>query len=189
MKRAPRAPRPRLAATPGVVAVEGCVVGDARVEWPRSQTPVSAQILSLPATGRPELNRLRLETGRWPDPARHDEAILPVAFAGAWGVRPGDPEADLRAPRRRFDALIATRGQVRLLIDASELKGWESFAAIQAHASFIKNHLRKVERLAIIVGHDWQHWLVEAARMFLHPEARSFNKSRKDEARKWVVAS
>ena len=45
MKRAPRALLPRLAAMPGVAAVEGRVVGDARVEWPRSQTPISAQIL------------------------------------------------------------------------------------------------------------------------------------------------
>ena len=97
-------------------------------------------------------------------------------------------EADFEGLAPQVDATIATRGQVRLLIDASEFNAWESFAAIQAHASFIKNHQRKVERLAIIVGHDWQHWLVEAARMFLHPEARSFNNSREDEARKWVVA-
>ena len=100
MKRAPRALLPRLAAMPGVAAVEGRVVGDARVEWPRSQTPVSGQILSLPATGRPELNRLRLEAGRWPDPARHDEAILHVAFASAWGVRPGDPVTLIMNGRR-----------------------------------------------------------------------------------------
>ena len=100
MKRAPRALLPRLAATPGVAAVEGRVVGDARVEWPRSQTPVSAQILSLPATGRPELNRLRLTTGRWPDPARHDEALLHVAFANAWGVMPGDPVTLIMNGRR-----------------------------------------------------------------------------------------
>jgi putative ABC transport system permease protein len=100
MKRAPRALLPLLAATPGVAAVEGRVVGDARVEWPRSQTPVSARILSLPETGRPELNQLRLEAGRWPDPTRHDEAILHVAFAGAWGVRPGDPVTLIMNGRR-----------------------------------------------------------------------------------------
>jgi hypothetical protein len=35
--------------------------------------------------------------------------------------------------------------------------------------------------------HGWQHWLVETIRMFLHPEARAFDKSRKDEARQWVL--
>jgi putative ABC transport system permease protein len=100
MKRAPRALLPRLASSPGVGAVEGRVVGDARVEWPASQTPVSAQILSLPATGRPEMNRLWLEAGRWPDPSRYDEAILHVAFAKAWGVKPGDGFTTIMNGRR-----------------------------------------------------------------------------------------
>ena len=64
---------------------------------------------------------------------------------------------------------------------------WESSAAFQAHASFIKNHQRNVERIAVIVGHDWQHWLVDAVRMFLHPEARAFDESGEHEARSWVV--
>jgi hypothetical protein len=39
---------------------------------------------------------------------------------------------------------------------------------------FIKNHQRNVERIAAVVGHDWQYWGVDMARMFLHPEARAF---------------
>jgi hypothetical protein len=66
--------------------------------------------------------------------------------------------------------------------------GWETFAAFQAHASFIRNHQGSVERLAVIVGHDWQHWLVDAMRMFLHPDAKAFDKNREEEARKWVAA-
>jgi hypothetical protein len=96
-------------------------------------------------------------------------------------------EADFQGLTPQVDATIAKSGQVRLLIDASGFNGWESFAAFQAHASFIKNHQRNVERLAIIFGHEWQHWLVDTVRMFLHPEARSFNKSQEEEAREWVV--
>ena len=44
-----------------------------------------------------------------------------------------------------------------------------------------------MERLAVIVGHDWQHWLVDVMRMFLHPEARAFDKNKEGEARKWVA--
>jgi hypothetical protein len=84
--------------------------------------------------------------------------------------------------------MITKCGQVRLLIDVSGFNGWEGYAAFQAHAGFIKNHQRNVERIAVIVGHDWQHWVVDAARMFLHPEARAFDKSREDEAQRWVVS-
>ena len=90
VKRAPRSLLPLLAGTPGVAAVEGRVTGEARVEWPKSRNPVAANVLSLPAAGEPELNRLWLVAGRWPDPTRRDEAILHIAFASAWNVRPGE---------------------------------------------------------------------------------------------------
>jgi hypothetical protein len=96
-------------------------------------------------------------------------------------------EADFHGLAQRVDPMITTCGQVRLLIGVSGFNGWESYAAFRAHASFIKNHQRNVERIAVIVGHDWQHWVVDLARMFLHPEARAFEKSREDEAQRWVV--
>ena len=96
-------------------------------------------------------------------------------------------EADFHGLAPQVDAIISKFGQARLLIDVSAFHGWESSAAFQAHASFIKNHQRNVERIAVIVGHDWQHWLVDAVRMFLHPEARAFDESGEHEARSWVV--
>ena len=96
-------------------------------------------------------------------------------------------EADFHGLAPQVDAIISKFGQARLLIDVSAFNGWESYGAFQAHASFIKNHQRKVERIAVIVGHDWQHWLVVAVRMFLHPDARAFDKSAEHEARRWVV--
>lgn len=101
VKRAPRALLPMLAEIPGVTVIEGRVTGEARLDWPASETLVSAQIISLPVTGQqPALNRLRLEAGRWPDPLHHEEVILHVAFARAWNVRPGDALAVVLNGRR-----------------------------------------------------------------------------------------
>ena len=96
-------------------------------------------------------------------------------------------EADFQGLALRVDPLIKKCGRVRLLVDVSGFSGWESYAAFQAHASFIKNHQRNVERIAVIVGHDWQNWVVDVARMFLHPEARAFHESREEEAQRWLV--
>jgi SpoIIAA-like len=106
------------------------------------------------------------------------EAISPSALK----IVPSEKltEANFQGLAPQVDVLISRFGQVRLLIDVSAFNGWESYAAFRAHASFIKNHQQNVERIAVIVGHDWQHWLVDAVRMFLHPEARAFDKS-------WVV--
>jgi hypothetical protein len=96
-------------------------------------------------------------------------------------------EDDFRRLAPEVDAMIARCGQIRLLIDASGFGGWENFAGFQAHGGFIIAHQRSVERLAVLVGHGWQHWLVDAARMVLHPDARAFEKSGEGEALKWIV--
>jgi hypothetical protein len=78
-------------------------------------------------------------------------------------------------------------GKIRLLIDASGFNGWETIAAFENHAGFIKNHHQKIERIAVIATHDWQHWVISAVRMFLHPEVRADDKSQEAEALQWIV--
>jgi putative ABC transport system permease protein len=105
VNRAPRSLLPAIAELPGVAAVEARVAGDLRIDWPASPTPVAGRVLALPAAwGQPVLNRLTLVQGRWPDPGRADEAILHVAFAEAWGLRPGATiSAVLNGRHARFE--------------------------------------------------------------------------------------
>src|SRR5665213_1846890 len=83
---------------------------------------------------------------------------------------------DFRQLRPQIDSLINQRGKIRLLIDGSEFEGWENIAAIQAHAGFIRSHQRKIERIAVIARHNWQHWVIGAAGMFLHPEVTVYDQ-------------
>jgi hypothetical protein len=78
--------------------------------------------------------------------------------------------------------------QLRLIIDASALEGWENIAALERHASFVKSHHHKVERIAVIVQHEWQRWLIGALRVFLHPEVRAFDKSDETAALAWMTS-
>jgi hypothetical protein len=39
-----------------------------------------------------------------------------------------------------------------------------------------------VGRIAVIARHEWQHWLVRAVKVFLHPEIRVFDKIDADQA-------
>ncbi len=87
----------------------------------------------------------------------------------------------------RVDSIISRYGKIKLLIDASEFNGWENIAAFENHAGFVKSHQQKVDRIAVIVAHDWQHWLVGAVRVFLHPEVRAYDKGNESEALKWIV--
>jgi hypothetical protein len=78
------------------------------------------------------------------------------------------------------------QGEIRLLIDASHLEGWENVAALENHAAFVKSHQQKVARIAVIARHEWQHWLVGAVRVFLHPDVKVFDKSDESGALRWL---
>lgn len=87
----------------------------------------------------------------------------------------------------QVDLLISQKGSIRLLIDASHFGGWENIEAFENHAGFVKGHQHKVERLAVIVGHEWQHWVVGMIRMFVHPQVRAYERSQESEALKWIL--
>jgi hypothetical protein len=85
---------------------------------------------------------------------------------------------DFRQIAPQLDSMISRYGTIKLLIDASGFNGWENIAAFGNHAGFVKNHQRKVDRIAVIVAHNWQHWLIGAVRVFLHPEVRAYDPTR-----------
>lgn len=93
---------------------------------------------------------------------------------------------DFRQIVSQIDSIISQQGKIRLLIDASGFNGWENIAAFEKHAGFIKTHQQKVERIAVIAGHEWQYWLIGAFRMFVHPEVKSYGKGHESEALQWL---
>lgn len=103
LKRAPLPLATRLAELDGVAAVEARLVHPARIDRPDSGLAIAARIVSLPVRQQPELNRLRLASGRWVDGARPDEVIVNVAFAEAWRIGLDDPiDLILNGRRQRF---------------------------------------------------------------------------------------
>jgi hypothetical protein len=95
---------------------------------------------------------------------------------------------DFREVAPTVDSMIERHGQIRLLVDASRLQGWNDIAAFETHAKFVRDHQAKVERIAAIAPHEWQHWLVGAVRVFVHPEIKAFGAGEEGEAVRWLVA-
>jgi len=85
------------------------------------------------------------------------------------------------------DETLKRFGKISLLIDASHLEGWETMTAFEKHLAFVKDHEAKVARLAVIVQHPWQHWLVGAVRVFVHPQVKAFDVAKQDEALRWIT--
>jgi hypothetical protein len=89
---------------------------------------------------------------------------------------------DFKQIAPEIDGLIAQYGKVRLLIDASKFSGWNDLAGFEHHAGFVKRHMQKVERIAVMTTHDWQEWLVGAIRIFVHPEIKAYAKRQEGQA-------
>jgi len=88
----------------------------------------------------------------------------------------------------QVDSIIRQYGKIRLLIDASRFGGWENTTAFENHVGFVKNHQSNADRIAVIVAHDWQHWLIGTVRIFLHPEVKAFDIGQEREALQWIAA-
>lgn len=94
---------------------------------------------------------------------------------------------DFRLIGPQFEAIVNAHGKIRLLIDASHFGGWENLAAFETHATFVRDHQAKVERIAVIAPHEWQHWLIGAVRLFVHPQVRAFDEAQVGVALEWLL--
>ena len=97
-------------------------------------------------------------------------------------------KGDFDSVAPQVDSLVA-QGKINLLIDASAFDGWEDPAGFRAHATFVKDRVRprqNVERLGVIIGHEWQRGLIGVLSAFLHPHVRAFDKADLAEATEWV---
>ncbi|MBI4291219.1 MAG: FtsX-like permease family protein [Betaproteobacteria bacterium] len=106
LKRAPEVLRRRILDFPAVDQVETRVVAQVRLDMPGFPEPVTALMVSLPESGRQELNALHLREGRLPAPGRADEVVVSTPFAQAHVLHPGD----------RFHAILNGRRQALTLV-------------------------------------------------------------------------
>lgn len=89
LKRAPQPLDARLAAIPGVAAVQTRVVAGVVLDVPGLEELATGKLVSIPEGGA-DLNRLHLRLGRMPLPGRRGEALVGEAFARSNGLRVGD---------------------------------------------------------------------------------------------------
>ena len=89
-RRVPISVTPRLAAVPGVAAVETRIVQDVKLDVPGLAEPAIGHMVSVPDVRRPMLNELHLRAGRWNTPRRADEVLASDRFAELNGLHPGD---------------------------------------------------------------------------------------------------
>ena len=103
LKRAPNSLRARLAAIPGVAAVETRVVAALRIDVPGLAEPADGTVVSIPEDHPMRLNMIFLRTGRLPEIGKANEVVMSEAFAKAHGFQPGDSiDVILRGAKERL---------------------------------------------------------------------------------------
>ncbi len=113
---------------------------------------------------------------------RPDEGVLVVT-----------PEMPLKAAdfenlAREINPYIEREGRLRgLMIYTKSFPGWESFAALIAHLRFVKEHHRKIEKVAAVTDSNLLSIAPLIAQHFLKAEVRRFPFADKDLALAWLT--
>lgn len=90
LERAPNEVASRIAAIPGVGAVETRVVKNVRLSVRGLDEPAVGHVVSIPEPRRPMLDELHVRRGRWIAPGRDDEVLVSDRFAELNALNPGD---------------------------------------------------------------------------------------------------
>jgi hypothetical protein len=100
----------------------------------------------------------------------------------------GELEAgDFQRVAAEVDPLIERTGGLRgLMIDAETFLGWEDFSAFASHLRFVKDHHRKIGRIAVVSNDAVVSLAPRLIRHFIGAEVRRFSTDDKEEAMKWL---
>jgi hypothetical protein len=109
--------------------------------------------------------------------------------AGILVVEPRDAltAGDFQAIARTIDPYIEQRGHLAgLLVDAPSFPGWDSFGALIQHLKFVRDHHRKIDRVAAVTDNEFLKIAPRIAEHFAHPEIWVFSSARRAEALAWL---
>jgi hypothetical protein len=98
-------------------------------------------------------------------------------------------ESDFAGLAAKVDPYIETHGALHgLIIDAPKFPGWDSFGALAAHIRFVRDHHRRVEKIALVTDSAMGNVVERLASHFVAATIRHFPSSQLDVAREWVAS-
>jgi len=110
-----------------------------------------------------------------------DAGVLIVAPKGALTAE------DFRAISSTVDPYISENGKLTgLLLEASSFPGWDSLGALIGHIRFIRDHQRKIERVAAVTDSTILTIAPKIAENFAHPEFKVFRSGERANALAWL---
>jgi hypothetical protein len=112
-----------------------------------------------------------------------------MAADGILVIRPESSleAADFQRIAQEVDPYIEANGKLHgLMIEAAGFPGWKDFAALIAHLRFVREHHRKIERLAAVSDSAFLTIAPAIASHFVKAEVRHFAAAQREEALHWL---
>ena len=82
----------------------------------------------------------------------------------------------------------ATGDLAGLIIDAPEFPGWDSFGTMVTHFRFVRDHHKRVKKVAIVTNSHIGDVAEHLASHFVSAEVRHFPGEQLEQARQWINA-
>src|SRR4249920_3232302 len=112
---------------------------------------------------------------------RHNDEILVLNPDGPLEA------ADFTTLASHVDAYLTQHGKLRgVFIRAKSFPGWKDFGALLAHLKFVKEHHRRIEKVAIVADGTFANIMPNLAKHFIHAQLQHFNLEREDAAWDWL---
>lgn len=97
-------------------------------------------------------------------------------------------ESDFQSAAKKVDSLIEESGRLNgIVIHAKSFPGWDSIAALTSHLRFVKDHHRKLARVALATDSIVAHLAEVFATHFVMAEIKIFSYQEVEDAIQWVI--
>lgn len=111
--------------------------------------------------------------------------------AGVLTLKPHDDleVGDFAGVAEVLDPYIEAKGRLGgLVVVADEFPGWDSLSALTSHFRFVRDHHRKIGRVALVTDDRFLAALPRLAKHFIDAEVRRFDGDAESRARDWAAA-
>ena len=110
-----------------------------------------------------------------------DEGIVIIEPSGSL------EKTDFERLTEKVDAYITEKGYINgIIIHTKDFPGWESFGAFTHHMQFIKDHHKKVKRVAAVTDSKFMSIAPVIANHFVSAEVKHFDYEDMEAAMKWI---
>ena len=97
---------------------------------------------------------------------------------------------DFATVARDVDVYLERHGMLRgVLIRAKSFPGWKNFGALLAHLKFLKAHLQRIEKVAIVADGPIATLMPNIANHFVRAQVQHFDLAHEDAAWAWLEQS